>query len=202
MRKVVLFLVTPLLLSLVFAACSNKVYTAKPAETAAINPTDYVPFSKDLKFRLEHDKADIRKVQFYLDKPLVLRNIGTSAGGAIKQGMITYDNVQDVTEVTIPAYTPGVCERVRGDSLYISFDAPQNAFVFAAIYANEHFMLQGTNWYNGVTDVNYDGKIYKASCDGCGSAGEAKLLIKKSSAGNNAGGAPGGGKTLAGRKLN
>ncbi len=199
MRKVVL-VIAPLLLSLAFAACSNKVYTAAPPGTAAINPTDYVPFSKDLKFRLEHDHADIRKVQFYLDKPLVLRHIEPSASGAINKGMITYDNVQDVKEITIPAYTPGVCERVKGDSLYISFDAPQNAFVFAAVYANEHFMLQGTNWYNGVTDVDYDGKIYKASCDGCGSAGEASLLIKKSQAGN-AGKSPGGGKTLAGRKL-
>jgi hypothetical protein len=201
MKKIVLFIV-PVMIALAFSACSNKVYTGKPAEAAAINPTDYVPFSKDLKFRLEHDHADIRKVQFYLDKPIILRHMSPSASGAIKQGMITYDNVQDVQEINIPAYTPGVCERVRGDSLYISFDAPQNAFVFAAIYSNEHFMLQGTNWYNGVTDVTYDGKIYKAYCDGCGSAGEASLLIKKSQAGNNAGGAPGGGKTLAGRKLN
>jgi hypothetical protein len=47
--------------------------------------------------------------------------------------------------------------------------------------------------------VNYDNKIYKAQCDGCGSAGEVKLLIRRNQAGGHA---PAAGKVLAGRKLN
>lgn len=187
-------------------SCGPKTYLSEQMATNVngVNPADFMPFTKSLKYRLDQDKADIRKIQFYIDKPLVLRYTATSSGGgsAIKGGTVMYDNAQDVTELTIPAYTPGVCERVVGDSLLISFDAPNNYFVFAALYANEDFFLQGTNWYNGVCDVNYDGKIYKAQCDGCGSAGEAMLMIKRSQsgprsmkpAGSNA-------HAIAGRKL-
>ncbi|MCF8449187.1 MAG: hypothetical protein K9G49_04880 [Taibaiella sp.] len=196
-----ILILVPALSLLLFTACSKKVYTGKPAETAAANPADFLPFSKALKFRLEQDRADLKKIQFYVDKPLILRHTAGTGSSTVKSGTVAYDNAQNVTEFTIPAYTPGICERVKGDSLYISFDAPQNSFVFAAIYANEQFMLQGTNWYNGVTDVTYDNKIFKVQCDGCGSAGEAKLVIKRTQAGS-AGKTPGGGKVLAGRKLN
>ena len=199
MRKMIFF-IAPVLFALVFSSCSDKMYTGTTATTTGPNPVDYLPFTKSLKFRLDNDKADLRKLQFYTDRAIVLRYTGTAGSGVIKSGTISYDKVQDVTEITIPAYTPGVCERVKGDSLYISFDAPQNAFVFAALYANENFMLQGTNWYNGVADVSYDGKTYRASCDGCGSAGEVRLMIKKTQAGGYK--PSGGGKVLAGRKLN
>lgn len=199
MRKLISVFV-PVLFALILSACSNKVYTNGTAATTGPNPADYLPFTKSLKFRLDNDKADLRKLQFYTDRAIVLRYTGSAGSGVIKSGTVTYDQVQDVTEVTIPAYTPGVCERVKGDSVYISFDAPQNAFVFAALYANENFLMQGTNWYNGVADVNYDGKVYKASCDGCGSVGEVRLMIKKAQAGMAK--SPGGGKVLAGRKLN
>lgn len=201
MKKLIL-IVAPVLCVMLFSACSKKVYSGKPSDTAVVNPADYLPFSKSLKFRLDQDRADLKKIQFYIDKPLILRHTAASGSSAVKSGTVSYDNAQNVTEFTIPAYTPGICERVKGDSLYISFDAPQNSFVFAAVYANEQFMLQGTNWYNGVTDVMYDNKIFKVQCDGCGSAGEAKLVIKRSQAGNAGKATAGSGKVIAGRKLN
>lgn len=199
MRKMIL-VIAPVLFTILFSSCSDKMYSGTAATPAGPNPADYLPFTKSLKFRLDNDKADLRKLQFYTDRAIVLRHTGSAGNGVIMSGTISYDKVQDVTEITIPAYTPGVCERVKGDSVYISFDAPQNAFVFAALYANENFMLQGTNWYNGVADVTYDDKIYRASCDDCGSAGEVRLMIKKSQSGGYK--APAGGKVLAGRKLN
>lgn len=200
MRKM-LFVIAPVFCFLLFSACSPKVVQpTAAASTAAPNPSDYLPFTKSLKFRLDNDKADLRKLQFYTDRPITLRRTGSVGNGVIMSGTVSYDKVQDVTEITIPAFTPGVCERVKGDSLYISFDAPQNAFVFAALYANEDFLFQGTNWYNGVADVNYDGKVYKAWCDECGSVGEVRLMIKRPQSSGPKSSAPG--KVLAGRKLN
>lgn len=199
MRKLILVF-APVFFIMLLSACSDQVYPGATAAATGPNPADYLPFTKSLKFRLDNDKADLRKLQFYTDRAITLRYTGSAGSGVIKSGTINYDQVQDVTEITIPAYTPGVCERVKGDSLYISFDAPQNAFVFAALYANENFLFQGTNWYNGVADVTYDGKTYKAACSDCGSVGEVRLMIRKAQASGAK--SPMGGKVLAGRKLN
>lgn len=200
MKKLAL-VIFPLAMMMMGTACSNKMYNEQ-STAAAANPAEYIPFTKAVKYRLDQDRADIRKIQFYIDQPLVLRYTTPGSGGSsVKNGVVSYGDLQKVTEHTIPAYTAGVCEKVKGDSLYISFDAPQNSFVFAALYSNEHFTLQGTNWYNGVADVTYENKTYRVACDGCGSAGEAKLVIKKNVAGA-AGASSASGKVLAGRKLN
>lgn len=197
-----MLIIVPVLGVMLCTGCSKKVATGDASAAAVVNPADYLPFSKALKYRLDQDKVDIRKIQFYVDKPLILRHTTAGNGGStVKGGAVQYESLQNVTEVTIPAYTPGICERVKGDSLMISFDAPNNQFVFAAVYANEHFALQGTNWYNGVADVMYDGKVYKVACDGCGSAGEVNLVIRRSQA-SDMPKPTSGTKSLAGRKLN
>jgi hypothetical protein len=200
MKKIVLVL-APVITLLMGTSCNDRMYQ-NSSNASAVNTAEYMPFTKDLKYRLEQDHADLKKIQFYTDKPLVLRFTSNAGASSIKGGMVTYDNSQSVTEIEIPAFTPGVCEKIKGDSLFVSFDAPQNSFVFASLYANDHFMLQGTNWYNGVCDVNYDNKIYKAQCDGCGSAGEVKLMIKRGTpgtAGSNT--SASGAKALKGRTV-
>ena len=199
--KKLLLITAPIFALMLCISCNKKAMQAKSDATAVVNEADYVPFTKSLKQRLEHDHADIKKIQFYVDQSLVLTKVNGMEKGIIKGGTVSYDNSQTVTEMTIPAYTPGVCEGISGDSLLISFDAPGNTFVFGALYANEHFMLLGTNWYNGVTDVNYDGKIYKVGCGSCGNAGDARLVIRRGQSGMGMPRASGGSKVIAGRKV-
>lgn len=199
MKKLVLAIL-PAALLVLGTSCNERMHQSQSGTAKAASPADYLPFTKELKYRLTQDHADLKKIQFYTDRPLILRHTTNAGASKINSGTVAYDNSQSVTEITIPAYTPGVCEKVKGDSLYISFDAPQNSFVFAAAYANEHFTLQGTNWYNGVTDVTYDNKTYKAQCDGCGSAAEVKLMIKRGTPGasNTTASGP---KTISGRSV-
>lgn len=178
MKKSLLIVAPAIALTLCFG-CNKKMNPTQKQGAAAVNEADYVPFTKSLKMRLERDHADMKRIQFYVDQSLVLRRTNGMDKGVIKNGTVAYDNSQTVTEMTIPAYTPGVCEGVKGDSLLISFDSPGNTFVFGALYANENFVLLGSNWYNGVTDVNYDGKIYRVACGSCSNAGDARLVIKR-----------------------
>src|SRR6185436_19505509 len=113
------------------------------------------------KDRLVHDNVDITKIQFYIDQKLTLRRVMGSEKGVVKQGVILFDNGQYVNELVIPAYTPGVCERVTGDNVKVSFDAPGKVFEFEAMYNSNNFILVGSNWHNGLVDVNYDGQVYQ-----------------------------------------
>ncbi|MES2703642.1 MAG: hypothetical protein V4649_13455 [Bacteroidota bacterium] len=185
--------------SALFTGCSPKVYTAQSGSTY---DTGYVTFTKLLRQRMEHDNMDVKKVQFYIDHALVMRRTSGSEKGSVNGGRVEFSNGQSVNEVTIPAFTPGVCERVSGDSLFVSFDAPGNTIVFSALYANQNYTVSSPNWYYGVADVMYDGQMYKAQCADCGSAANVRLAIRKSEQNNNVANRPANiTKTVVGRKV-
>jgi hypothetical protein len=150
---------------------------------------------------MEHDNMDIKKVQFYTDQTLVLSRTVGSEKGAIVGGQLEFTNGQSANEITIPAYTPGVCEGISGDSLYISFDRPGNTIVFSALYANQFFTLSSPSWYGGIATVKYENQSYLVRCEGCGSASNAHLVVKKTEQTSTANRAPNVTRTMNGRML-
>jgi hypothetical protein len=139
----------------------------------------YTAFTKTLKKRLDQDKVDLKKIQFYIDQPLTLSRASHAARGQVQNGVVVFNNAPDMNRIVIPAYTPVVCERASGDSLMISFDMPNKTICFGALYANENFIIVSPSWYNGVAEITYDNQPYQVRCAGCGSAANAKLVIKK-----------------------
>lgn len=166
-----------LLSGAIVSGCSPKM--APQTTTVANNANSYAPFTKLLKQRMEHENIDLKKVQFYVDQTLVLSRTVGSEKGTVNNGQVEFNNAQALNEVTIPAYTPGVLEHISGDSLFISFDQPGNTLVFSALYANEYFSLSSPSWYGGIASVKYDNQSYQVRCDGCGSAVNAHLAVKK-----------------------
>lgn len=177
------------------SSCSRHAFATGPEVNNG--DTSFIAFTKSLKDRLDHDHIDITKVQFYIDQKLTLRRVMGSEKGTVKSGIIIFDNGQYINEIVIPAYTPGICERISGDALKVSFDAPGKTIEFAALYNNNNFILVGSNWHNGTVDINYDNNTYQVSCV-CGSATDARLVVRRNQAfkkDNNA-------HVVAGRKLN
>jgi hypothetical protein len=199
MKKMIPVLLTSLSVfaGIGFTGCSHKGFATGPEDYSA-NDTAYIPFTKALKQRLDHDNIDVTKVQFYVDQKLVLRRTMGSEKGTVKSGIIVFDNGQYVNEIEIPAFTPGVCEKANGDDLKVSFDVAGKTIEFAALYANNNFVLQGTNWHNGLVDINYDNQVYQVQCASCANVGDVKLLVRKNQSVKKEGGA----KVLAGRKVN
>jgi len=175
--------------------CHRKAFATGP--DVNVGDTTFIAFTKSLKDRLDHDGVDITKIQFYIDQKLTLRRVMGSEKGVVKSGVILFDNGQYVNELVIPAYTPGVCEKATGDDLKISFDAPGKTFEFEALYNNNNFILTGTNWHNGLVDVEYDNQTYQVQC-ACNNTAEARLMVRKNQTikkDNNA-------RVVAGRKVN
>ncbi len=197
MKKTILLFMASigLVISIFSSSCNRHAFATGPDMNS--NDTGFIAFTKSLKDRLDHDNIDITKVQFYIDQKLTLRRVMGSEKGAVKSGVIVFDNGQYINEIVIPAYTPGVCERISGDALKISFDAPGKTMEFAALYNNNNFILVGSNWHNGTVDIEYDNQTYQVSCS-CGSATDARLVVRRNQAfkkDNNA-------KMVAGRKVN
>jgi len=173
--KRIFYAVTALLGIVLLTACSS----SKHAATDAV----YIPFTKQLKQRIERNQLDIKKVQFFVDQKLVLRRSLGTQKSEIKSGVILFENGEYINEVIIPKYTPGICENIFSDKLMISFELQNNSVAFGPGGLNaDYFTLYARNWNNGIAEMTYDNNAYKVHCATCANVGEVRLVVKKTEA--------------------
>ncbi|HEY6902279.1 MAG TPA: hypothetical protein VI233_16595 [Puia sp.] len=158
-------------LSLLFSCSSSK-----------MSRNNFVPFTRDLKQKLEKENIDLKQVQFYVDQKLILsRNLGDQRI-AVTSGVVKLENGKYVNEVIVPSFTPGICEGSEGEKLMISFEKGNNNLAFGpgSGYTFNEFVLYGTEWKNGTAAVTYDSNKFRARCGTCQDVASATLVIRKS----------------------
>src|ERR1700722_15638554 len=144
--------------------------------------SNYVPFTRDLRQKLEKENIDLKQVQFYVDQKLILnRNLGDQKV-VVTSGVVKLENGKYVNEVIIPSLTPGICESTDNDKLMISFEKGNNNLAFGpgSGYTHNDYVLYGTEWKNGTAAVTYDSNKFRASCGSCTDVASATLVIRKS----------------------
>src|SRR5579872_1488613 len=143
---------------------------------------NYVPFTRDLRSKLEKENIDLRQVQFYVDQKLILsRNMGDQKV-EVKSGVVRLENGQYMNDVIIPAFTPGICDATDNDKVMISFEKGNNDLAFGpgSGYTFNDYVLYGTEWRNGTAAVTYDSNKFRARCGTCTDVASATLVIRKS----------------------
>lgn len=163
-----MLVVSSLVLSL--ASCSSK-----------ISRSSLVPFTKDLRQKLEKENIDLKQVQFYVDQKIVLnRNLGDQKV-EVSSGVVKLENGKYINEVIIPSLTPGICEGAEGDKLLISFEKGNSNLPFGpgSGYTFNEYSLYGAEWKNGTTAVMYDSNKFRARCGSCQDIASVTLLIKR-----------------------
>jgi hypothetical protein len=142
---------------------------------------DYVPFTSQLKQRLERDSIDIRKVQFYVDQKLILSRYLDDEKAQVTSGKVRLENGKYINEVIIPPFTPGVCEEIQNGNLMISFEKGSSdmGFGLGSGYTASTYVLYGYDWRNGTAVVNFDNKKFRVRCATCTDVAMTRLLIKK-----------------------
>jgi len=143
---------------------------------------DYVPFTKELKQRLERENIDIRQVQFYVDQKLIMSRYLDNEKAQVTSGVVKFENGQYINEVIVPPFTPGVCEDIVNGNLMISFEKGNNnlGFGLGSNYSENQYVLYGHDWKNGTAVVNFDNNKFRVSCGTCSDVASARLLIKRS----------------------
>ena len=148
-------------------------------------PTDrdrFVPFTRELKQRLERDNVDLKQVQFYIDQKVVMsRNLGNEKV-EVHSGVVKFSNGEYINEVIVPAFTPGICESTDNEKLMISFEKGNNdlAFGLGSGYSANEYVIYGFDWKNGSAMVNFDNSRFRARCATCPDLAMAKLVVRKS----------------------
>jgi hypothetical protein len=142
---------------------------------------NYVPFTRDLKAKLEKENIDLKEVQFYIDQKLVLsRNLGDQKV-EVKSGVVKLENGKYINDVIIPPFTPGICNGTENDRLMISFEKGNNDLAFGpgSGYTFNDYVLYGTEWKDGTAAVTYDSNKFRARCGTCADVASATLVIRK-----------------------
>jgi hypothetical protein len=169
MRRILTVILCFTSLTLLFSCSSSK------------KLSNYVPFTRDLRQKLEKENIDLKQVQFYVDQKLILnRNLGDQKL-VVTSGVVKMEKGKYVNEVIIPMLTPGVLEETNNDKLMVSFEKGSNNLAFGpgSGYSFNNYVLYGTEWQGGTALVNYDSNKFRARCGSCSDVASALLVIRK-----------------------
>jgi hypothetical protein len=122
-------------------------------------------YTKELHESLSLSDTELRKVQFYLSREIVLERAYDLEEAQIRDGKITISREKELEQIRIPARTPGIAVfSPDGSRLAISFDA-QSDEEFLMFGPNpkmgNRYMLFASEWSRNSGVVTYGGRQYR-----------------------------------------
>lgn len=127
-----------------------------------------MPYTDALRKQNGWSDNQVKKIQFYTSKEIVLQRQLSHGESAIEGGKIKVKDGTKVEEIIIQKGTPGVAVSVPSkDRLEVSFEKSDQHFLRFGINPNmkDRFTLLASEWSNGVGKVTYDDKFYYTSPD-------------------------------------
>ncbi len=132
---------------------------------ASCGPT-YKPFTADMQERYQWSEDDLKHIQFYLSKDVVLHRNLSKGESVIDEGKIIIRKGTRVEEIVIPEGTPGVLQFMpKSNRMAISFERGNKKFLMFGPNPkwNDRYMLLGSSWDRHEGEVTYQGKKYRTS---------------------------------------
>lgn len=83
-------------------------------------------FTQTLRNQVERHGLNVKDIQFYNSKDIVLQRNSNTDSARIEGGRISFEKGKVVEIVTIKKETPGVCVNLTGSTLDISFEDDDN----------------------------------------------------------------------------
>ena len=133
-----------------------------------------VSFNGSLKVNLEKQELELKKIQYYNSKTIILKRVVSSNETEVLSGKVTLQNGQMIEEIEIKKNTPGIMVNSSFNEMHIKFE-PGNQkgnFLVFELSNDKRFVLR-----NQKGKVNYHDAIYRSN----GESAYAELLIKKKS---------------------
>src|SRR5690606_11103234 len=145
----------------------------------------YSYFTESLRTRHQWTQDEIRKIQFYVSKDIVLTRTLASGETRIQEGKILIKDGKKIEQVVVRSGTPGVLVMMpRDDRFAISFEsADQDAYLMFGPnpkYSNRYALL-AQDWSQTKGKVHYRGILYDAPA----SSALASLMVDLRSIGDH-----------------
>lgn len=137
-------------------------------------------FTAQIKNDLERSNIDLSKIQFYVDRDIVLQRQIANKTAAVVGGEIKMKDGEYVHIITLKKETPGVVTRVYKNTVDVSFEVGDNRYLTfgeVIVDGDKLYTLFAESWFKGLGAIKYDGHTYYILPEG----GTAKLVVKKKS---------------------
>lgn len=127
-----------------------------------------VPYTDALRQQHSWSDAQVKKIQFYTSREIVLQRQLSTDETVIDGGKIKIKDGKKIEEIIIQRGTPGVAIAIPSkDRIEVSFEKDDNHYLRFGVNPNAgtKFALLASEWNNGIGKVNYSGKTYYTSPD-------------------------------------
>jgi hypothetical protein len=132
-------------------------------------------FTQEIRKNLRKHHVDLRKVQFYNSKKIVLKRDLTYEETKVARGTIKLENGHYVEEIIIPKLTPGVVEDSSRNNLQVAFEEGKNRGLSFVLNDKKKYQISAQVWSKGFGKIAYDTLVYFIEP----SSDKAMLKVKK-----------------------
>lgn len=126
--------------------------------------TSYTPFTERLYAEYDWTERELKRIQFYLSKDLVLRRELSGSQSRIERGEIKVVDGRRVEEIVFRKNTPGlVLFSPKPNRLAVSFEERDNdRYLMFGPNPREdgQYVLLASDWKRDYGTVTYDGRAY------------------------------------------
>ena len=117
-------------------------------------------FSEDLRKKIESYDIDIKAIQFYNSKKIILERNLSYEEAKVASGKIRFEKGQYLERILIKKETPGICLETDASSLNISFESGQNRVLTFVRNPGNYYQLSAEKWEKKYGKIPYDTATY------------------------------------------
>ncbi len=122
--------------------------------------SDKVLFTRQMQQLLYENEINMRHVQFYNSKKIVLKRNLTSEETDVASGKILFENGKYIEEIIIPKHTPGVAVKSGKNYLNIAFENDKRKYLKFLLNYNNNYQLSAKEWDKNYGKIKYDTLTY------------------------------------------
>lgn len=175
----------------------NKVIGLVAIATMILTSSCKVTFTRDLRSQIEAQGLNLKKIQYYNSQAIVLKRVLSTNETKVASGEVRLENGVNIEQIVIKKNTPGVCDSISGDLMYVRFEQGNDRLLVFKNNAYGDYEMKAERWDSKTVgantnqgyaqfyelnkgEVNYEGKKFYTNT----SLAKPKLKIKKKETNN------------------
>ncbi len=143
--------------------------------TVSVFAQKKIPFTQEMRDKLDGNELSLRQVQFYISKEIILSRKSNKKDIKLDAGKINFEDRGKDEAIVIAKETQGICEDFTKKSVKVRYEEGVNRGIQFIRNQNNLYQIAADDWSTGNGKMRYDTSFFYLDKDGA----NAILLVKK-----------------------